>query len=253
MSGEGNQKRIRIAAVGDMHCSRHCDRNLTSFFEEIQCQADLAIFCGDITDYGLEEEAAIFARRFKEIVKIPALAVLGNHDFESGRQKEVEQILEQAGITVLDGEAYELLGIGFAGVKGFAGGFGSRELQPWGEEGIKRFVQESVDEALKLEAALSRLCSNEKIVILHYSPIEETVRGEPAEIHPFLGSSRLEEAINRYDVRAVFHGHAHFGSLEGKTLKGIPVYNVALPLLKRNGNPPFKLFTVEIKETEHAS
>jgi Icc-related predicted phosphoesterase len=145
------------------------------------------------------------------------------------------------GVTVLDGEATEVHGIGFAGVKGFAGGFGRGALGPWGEHAIKQFVQEAVDESLKLEAALARLRTEQRVAVLHYSPVRGTVEGEPPEIFPFLGSSRLEEPINRYRVNAVFHGHAHRGSLEARTSTGVPVYNVAMPLLvqRRPNQPPF--------------
>ena len=150
-------------------------------------------------------------------LRIPAVAVLGNHDFESGKQDEVRQILTDAGLPMLDGDACELQGIGIAGVKGFGGGFGPRALGPWGETIIKQFVHEAVNEALKLEAALARLRTPQLIALLHYSPIQQTVEGEPLEIYPFLGSSRLEEPINRYPVSLVVHGHAHRGQLEGRT------------------------------------
>ena len=164
---------------------------------------------------------------------MPVVAVLGNHDFESGKPGEVTRILAGSGVAMLDGEAHEIEGVGFAGVKGFAGGFGERALGPWGEDAIKRFVQEAVDEALKLEAALARLRTAVRVVVLHYAPIEDTVSGEPPQIYPFLGCSRLAEPIDRYHVRAVFHGHAHFGSAEGRTKGDVPVYNVSLPLLRR--------------------
>ena len=142
--------------------------------------------------------------------------MLGNHDVESGKGDEVRQILADAGVVVLDGDACELQGIGIAGVKGFGGGFGQRALGPWGETIIKQFVHEAVDEALKLEAALARLRTTQLIALLHYSPIQQTVEGEPLEIYPFLGSSRLEEPISRYPVSLVVHGHAHRGQLEGQ-------------------------------------
>lgn len=164
--------------------------------------------------------------------KVPTIAVLGNHDFESGEQDEVKRILIEGGVHVLDGDAHEVGGVGFAGVKGFGGGFGQRALGPWGEDAIKRFVQEAVDESLKLEAALARLRTPIRVVLLHYAPVEDTVRGEPPTIYPFLGSSRLEEPIDRYHAHAVFHGHAHSGSPDGRTKGGIPVYNVSLPLLR---------------------
>jgi Icc-related predicted phosphoesterase len=150
---------------------------------------------------------------------------------------------------VLDGDAHEVAGIGFAGVKGFAGGFGPRALGPWGEPAIKSFVHEAVNEALKLEAALARLRTPHRIAVLHYAPIMATVSGEPPEIYPFLGSSRLEDPLNRYPVSAVFHGHAHRGSLEGRTREGSPVYNVAMPLLVQAfpGHPPIRI--VELPAT----
>ena len=132
------------------------------------------------------------------------------------------------------------------GVKGFCGGFGRRTLEPWGEHAIKSFVREAVSEAMKLESGLARLRTRQRVALLHYAPIEDTVQGEPLEIFPFLGSSRLEEPLNRYAVAAVFHGHAHRGALEGRTREGIPVYNVAAPLLRRSqpDQPPFRIVTL---------
>jgi Icc-related predicted phosphoesterase len=158
--------------------------------------------------------------------------VLGNHDCESGASGEVRAIFSDAGIVVLDGEAAEVHGVGFAGVKGFAGGFGRGTLGPWGEQAVKAFVREAVDEALKLETALARLRTPHRIALLHYAPIAGTVEGEPREIFPFLGCSRLEEPLTRYPVTAVFHGHAHHGRPEGRTRTGAPVYNVSLPLMR---------------------
>jgi Icc-related predicted phosphoesterase len=179
--------------------------------------------------------------------------VLGNHDFESGKQDEVTQILTGAGVRVLDGDTCEIHGIGFAGVKGFPGGFGRYALGPWGENNVKQFVNEALHEALKLESALAKLRTSERIAVLHYSPIEATVQGEPVEIFAFLGSSRLEEPLLRYPVSAVFHGHAHRGCPEGKTVNNIPVYNVAKPLLQRTfpDRPPFRI--IEIPKSEPVS
>jgi Icc-related predicted phosphoesterase len=188
-------------------------------------------------------------RELNAAVKIPIVAVLGNHDFEGGKEIEIRQILSDAGVTVLDGEAVDIQGVGFAGVKGFAGGFGRGALGPWGERAIKSFVQEAVDEALKLEAALARLRTQQRIAVLHYSPIRATVEGEPIEIFPYLGSSRLEEPINRYRVTAVFHGHAHRGTAEGRTSTGVPVYNVAMPLLARLNpdRPPYLIVEIPLE------
>src|SRR5439155_1997261 len=180
----------------------------------------------------------------------PTLAVLGNHDYHAGKQAEVEKILEGAGVKVLDGEDCVRCGIGFAGVKGFGGGFGRHTLEAWGEDTIKHFVYEAVEESLKLEKALARLQPEQKIAVLHYAPIQATVQGEPEPIHPFLGSSRLEEPLNRYAVMAVFHGHAHHGSPEGRTRDGVPVYNVALPVLRQAhpDQPPFRVLEVPVDE-----
>jgi Icc-related predicted phosphoesterase len=231
---------LRVAAIGDTHVSRHSQGVFQALFAQISTHADVLLLCGDFTDYGLPDEARILARELAA-VKIPIIAVLGNHDFEAGQHGEIRAILTDAGVTVLDGEAAEVGGVGFAGVKGFAGGFGRGALGPWGEQAIKQFVQEAVDEALKLEAALARLRTHQRVVLLHYAPIRGTVEGEPPEIFPYLGSSRLEEPINRYRVSAVFHGHAHRGALEGRTSTGVPVYNVSMPLLARTNpdRPPY--------------
>jgi Icc-related predicted phosphoesterase len=233
--------RLRIAALGDLHVSKNSQGAFHALFTQINATADVLLLCGDFTDYGLPEEAHILAREIMGTMQIPVIAVLGNHDFESGKQDEIRQILADGGVKVLDGEATEIHGVGFAGVKGFAGGFGRGALGPWGEPAIKLFVQEAVDEALKLESALARLRTHRRVAVLHYSPIRGTVEGEPFEIFPYLGSSRLEEPINRYRVNAVFHGHAHRGALEGRTTTGVPVYNVAMPLLMRTNpdRPPY--------------
>jgi Icc-related predicted phosphoesterase len=235
------RKHLRIAAVGDIHVSKSSQGTFHQMFAQISTSADVLVLCGDFTDYGLPEEARILARELTTSVNIPVIAVLGNHDYESGHQDEIRQILSDAGVAVLDGEATEVHGVGFAGVKGFGGGFGRGALGPWGEQGIKAFVQEAIDESLKLEAALARLRTTRRVALLHYSPVRSTVEGEPPEIFPYLGSSRLEEPINRYRVSAVFHGHAHRGTAEGRTASGVPVYNVAMPLLARLNpdRPPY--------------
>ena len=235
------QRAVRVAAIGDVHCTKTSQGAFQSLFQQINDNADILLMCGDLTDYGLPEEAQVLAKEITSSLKIPVLAVLGNHDFESGQAQEVQRILCDSGMTILDGDGFEIHGIGFAGAKGFAGGFGERALQAWGEESTKRFVHEAIEEALKLEKAISRLQTPQRIVLLHYSPIRATVEGEPPEIFPFLGSSRLEETLNRYPVTAIFHGHAHHGSAEGRTQRDVPVYNVALPLLRRSfpNQPPF--------------
>jgi len=205
------------------------------------------LLAGDLTDYGHPEEARVLAKEITSSLRIPALAVLGNHDVEVGKEKEIIEILTDAGVVILDGEPYEFRGVGFAGVKGFCGGFGRRALGAWGEKIIKDFVHESVNEALKLESALARLRTPQKIALLHYAPVQATVAGEPLEIVAFLGSSRLEEPIDRYRCTAVFHGHAHRGSPEGRTKANAPVYNVAAPVLAAS-NQLFRLVEVPIGE-----
>jgi Icc-related predicted phosphoesterase len=236
---------VRVAALADLHCTKTSQGAFQPLFARVSESADIVLIAGDLTDYGLPEEAAVLARELTAL-RIPAAAVLGNHDLESGKSVEVRQILVDAGLSVLDGDACELLGIGIAGVKGFGGGFGRHALGPWGETIIKQFVHEAVGEALKLEAALARLRTAQRIALLHYSPIQQTVDGEPLEIYPFLGSSRLEEPIGRYPVSLVLHGHAHRGQLQGTTKSGVPVYNVSMPLLTRTfgDRPPFRVFEV---------
>jgi Icc-related predicted phosphoesterase len=242
------KKSTRLAALADVHCTRTARGTLQPLFATAAARADVMLLCGDLTDYGQPEEAHVLAQELAT-ARIPVVAVLGNHDFESGKADEVSAIICEAGVNLLDGEVCEVHGVGFAGVKGFCGGFGAHQLSPWGEPAIKTFVHEAVDEALKLERALGRLETDQRIVLMHYSPIKPTVEGEPPETFPFLGSSRLEEPLTRYPVQAVFHGHAHHGRPEGKAMGNIPVFNVALPLMKKihaDGSAPFRIFEVPV-------
>src|SRR2546423_2330616 len=200
---------VRIAAVSDIHYAKDSHGALQPLFGQITESADVLILAGDVTDYGLAEEAKVLARDLTTTVKVPVIAVLGNHDYESGQEAELVKIMSDAGVKMLDGDTYEVHGIGFAGVRGFCGGFGRGALGAWGEPVIKAFVHEAITEALKLEAALQRLKNEHRIAIMHYAPIRGTVEGEPLEIYPFLGSIRLEEPLFRYEVTARFHGHAH--------------------------------------------
>ncbi len=246
--GTPTTRALRIAAVADIHCTRTSQGAFQSLFAEIAGSADILLLPGDLTAYGLPEEARVLARELTVAAKMPIIAVLGNHEYESEKQDEVKQILVDAGVRLLDGEACEINGVGFAGVKGFGGGFDRRALEPWGEQTMKQFVREAVEEVLKLGSALARLRTVHRIAVLHYSPIRATVIGEPLEIFPFLGSSRLEEPLNRYTLAAVFHGHAHNGQPEGRTTAGIPVYNVAQSLLERHfpGRPTFRILELPV-------
>jgi Icc-related predicted phosphoesterase len=238
---------VRLAALSDIHYNKRSQGALQALFTQVAESADVMLLCGDLTDYGQPEEAKILAKDLTATVKIPIVGVLGNHDYESGQEQELIKIMADAGVRILDGDSLEIHGVGFAGVRGFCGGFGRGALGAWGERVIKAFVHEAIEEALKLETALARLRTHHKIALLHYSPIRETVEGEPLEIYPFLGSSRLEEPLSRFDVQAVFHGHAHKGSAEGRTAKGIPVFNVALPVLEATypDKPTFRIFEVD--------
>ena len=237
---------VRFAAVGDLHCTKDSGGSLRAFFAAAAEAADALLLCGDLTDYGLAEEAKVLAEELSAAGSLPIVAVLGNHDYESGTPEVVCRHLGEAGVRVLDGEAIEVHGVGIAGVKGFCGGFGRGSLGAWGEAAIKQFVNEAIQEALKLESALAKLRTPRRIAMLHYAPVVATVAGEPPEIFPFLGSSRLEDPLLRHPVTAVVHGHAHRGCLEGLTVNGIPVYNVAKPLLQRTDpqRPGFRVLDI---------
>lgn len=244
---EENSK-TRIAAVGDIHVRETEKGKWIDCFKRASKEADVLLLCGDLTDTGDEVEAQVLAEELKACT-IPVVAVLGNHDYEKGRHKLIRQMLQKEGVHMLDGEAVIIGDVGFAGVKGFGGGFDNHMLSMFGEGAMKAFVQEAVDEALHLDRALARLDAEndniKKIAIMHYSPIKETVLGEPEAIFPFLGSSRLAEPLNRRQVIAAFHGHAHVGSLEGSTSGGVKVFNVAKHILAKHGYPtPFFIFEV---------
>jgi Icc-related predicted phosphoesterase len=221
---------------------------IAEYFKAVSAQADVLVICGDLTDTGDEVEAQILGEELKACT-IPVVAVLGNHDHEKGRHKLIRQILLKEGVHMLDGEAIMIHDVGFAGVKGFGGGFDNHMLSMFGEGAMKAFVQEAVDEALRLDRALARLDAEysvtKKIAVMHYAPIKETVIGEPEPIFPFLGSSRLAEPLNRRKVDAAFHGHAHIGQLEGETSAGIKIFNVSKPILMKNGYKyPFYIYEI---------
>jgi len=239
-------KRVRIAALADFHYTKASAGQLKDVFVRASETADVLAICGDMTDYGLPEEAAILAQDLRTYVRIPCVAVVGNHDFESGKIREVQDILAETGMHILDGEMVEILGVGFAGVCGFGGGFDRHMLNAWGEPIIKAFVQETLDHSLRLEKALNRLTMDRRVVLLHYSPIRETVQGENPEVFPFLGSSRLENPVNQFNVSVVFHGHAHNGRLSGKTSGQVPVFNVALPVISKHKAGELPLFVYEL-------
>ena len=225
-----------VACVGDLHVREERTQSFRELFGEISQAAKVLVLCGDLTEMGKPREAEILAEDLRACA-IPVVAVLGNHDYESGEAEKVAEILKSAGVRLLDGQTCEVEGVGFVGVKGFIGGFGRRMLSAFGESSIKNLVAESLNEAMRLENAMRTVRSQRAVVVLHYAPIVETVEGEPPEIFPFLGSSRLAETIDRFKVSAVVHGHAHRGRFEGRTPGGAPVYNVAMHIEKPTGRP----------------
>lgn len=225
---------IRIAAVGDLHAGRTSQGELVELFASLGRSADILALCGDLTHQGRPDQMREVVGALAGI-EVPIVAVLGNHDHESGEADELVAILEDRGVHVLDGDNTVIEGIGFAGIKGFGGGFGRFSINPAGEPRLREFVAEAVDQALRLEDALRTLTTDEKVVLMHYAPIPATIRGEPREFYPLLGSSRFLPPLETYDASVVFHGHAHYGTPHGRTPGGIDVYNVALPLLQRNG------------------
>ncbi|HUE52761.1 MAG TPA: metallophosphoesterase [Terriglobales bacterium] len=222
---------MRIAATADLHFTAARHSALLDQFNHVRDVADVLVLAGDLTNGGQPDEMEPLLNVVVRS-RVPTVVVLGNHDYESGKQAELTRMMASAGIKVLDGTAYERDGIGFAGTKGFVGGFGRGVLTAFGEPEIKQFVQASIDEALKLERAMAQLRAQKRIVVLHYSPVAATVQGEPPEIFPFLGTSRLAEVVDRHGADMVLHGHAHHGQMEGRTTAGIPVHNVAITLLQ---------------------
>ena len=235
---------IKVAAMGDLHVTETSEHRYRDLFAEISDIADVLVLCGDLTNFGKTREAENLAEDLRACT-IPSVGVLGNHDYECGQPDEVARILHSAGMTVLDDQAVIIKEVGFAGVKGFVGGFGRGELGAFGEPAIKSFVDAALDEARKLENALRSLKTDRSVAVLHYSPVAETVEGEPLEIYPFLGCSRLADAIDRFDhVAAVFHGHAHRGRHKGTTPRGTPVYNCAIMVAEAELSRPYALIEV---------
>jgi Icc-related predicted phosphoesterase len=222
---------MRIAATADLHFTPQRYGALRDQMNRVRDDADVLVVAGDLTNYGQPEEMEPLLNALVRL-RVPVIVVLGNHDFESGKEAELVRMMTDEGIKVLDGSAYERDGVGFAGTKGFVGGFGRGMLTAFGEIEIKNFVRAGIDEAVKLERAMSQLRTEKRVVVLHYSPIAATVEGEAPEIFPFLGTSRLAEVVDRHGANLVVHGHAHHGKLEGKTTAGIPVHNVAITLLQ---------------------
>src|SRR5215203_543288 len=230
------QQTMKVAAIGDLHVREDNPESYRELFGEISREADVLVLAGDLTDLGKPKEAEVLAQDLKAC-SIPVIGVLGNHDYECGCPEEITRILRDAGMRVLEGQSVEIDGVGFVGVKGFAGGFGRRMLGSFGEPAMKQFVAETMNETMRLENAMRTVRSRRAVVVLHYAPITDTIESEPLEIYPFLGSSRLAETIDRFKVSAIIHGHAHRGRYEGRTPGGQRVFNVARHIEKPTGKP----------------
>ena len=229
---------MRIAAIADFHCRSDSAGAIRDLLAGLEDEADALVVGGDLTDTGLPHEMEVLLDELAGI-PIPILAVLGNHDHESDAAPALTEMLEEAGVRVLDASVSEIDGVGFVGTKGFCGGFEERLVQPFGERALKAFIQQGIDEAVKLESALTKLDCEKKVAILHYSPIRETLDGEAPELYPLLGTSRLANALDRHGVDAIVHGHAHHGALEGRTSHGTPVHNVSRFVRARMGLRPY--------------
>jgi Icc-related predicted phosphoesterase len=235
---------MRIAATADLHFVPASHTAVLEQLGRARDEADVLLLAGDLTNYGQPDEMDPLLNALVRL-RLPIIAVLGNHDYESGKEQELMQMMTAAGVKVLDGTGYERDGVGFAGAKGFVGGFGRGVLTAFGEPEIKAFVKASIDETLKLERGISQLRAAKRVVVLHYSPIAATVQGEAPEIFPFLGTSRLAEVIDRHGADLVVHGHAHHGTLNGKTTAGVPVHNVAISLLQAQQPPAaYRIFDI---------
>ena len=230
---------IRIAAVGDVHVDKDVLGRYRPALEQLPTVADALLIAGDLTRHGTVEEAKCMATEFGD-VGVPVVVVLGNHDHQSDQQDAVSDVLRDAGIVVLEGDTtvLELHGhrLGIAGVKGFGGGFAGACASKFGEREMKNFVGTTEAIAERLGAALRGLDCDALVALTHYSPVPETLVGEPLEIYPFLGSYLLGQAIDSAPTALALHGHAHHGSERGRTPGGVPVRNVAHPVIKQAYN-----------------
>ncbi|WP_411102966.1 metallophosphoesterase family protein [Streptomyces sp. cmx-4-9] len=230
---------IRVAAVGDIHLAPGSEGVLRPAFETVHDHADVLLLAGDLTRHGTPEEAEVVAGEVAGL-PVPVVAVLGNHDYHSDQEKAVVQVLADAGVTVLEGESVVLeVGghrVGIAGAKGFGGGFAGRCGSDFGEPEMKAFMQYGRACADRLHEALTELADagcDARVALTHYAPVPDTLAGEPPEIHPFLGSYLLAEAIDATGADLAVHGHAHLGTEHGMTLGGVHVRNVAMPVIDR--------------------
>lgn len=236
--GWKREGKVKIVALGDIHCRVGTDHLIAELIGELNGEFDVLILAGDLTDTGLPEEAESLVKQLEPYCS-RTISILGNHDHESGKFEDVCRVIRESGITLLDGNVCEVGNVGFIGTKGFCGGFDNLLVQPFGEAALKTFIRTSIEETVNLGNALAKLSDCEhKVAILHYAPIKATLEGEPPELFPFLGTSRLANAIDPHGVDVILHGHAHHGSPTGYTPANIPVHNVSrFVQMKHTGKP----------------
>ncbi|HKF53898.1 MAG TPA: metallophosphoesterase [Blastocatellia bacterium] len=235
---------IRVAAIGDVHFSDSPDLKLGEYWAELHEHADLFLLAGDLTTHGGAGQARALASQLSR-VRVPIFAVLGNHDYHEDQTDLIRKILADTGVTILEGRSAIIVvnqeTIGIAGTSGFGGGFAGACGSAFGEPEMKAFIHHTELLATRLEKSLGELQSDFRVALLHYSPVKDTIAGERLEIYPFLGSYLLAEAIDRGGADLVIHGHAHHGQEKGVTARGIPVRNVAFPMLRR----PYAVYDLE--------
>ncbi|HEX9377656.1 MAG TPA: metallophosphoesterase [Actinomycetota bacterium] len=235
---------IRVAAAADVHYGPDTEGVLRPHLERLPEVADVLLLAGDLTQHGLADEVRVLADELAP-VEVPVIAVLGNHDHHSDEQDLIRKLMEQAGVIMLEGESHVLdvdgRRLGVAGVKGFGGGFAGANATDFGEREMKEFVWASKASADRLAHALEGLRADVRIALTHYSPVKDTLHGEPPEIFPFLGSYLLAEAVDAAGADLAVHGHAHRGQDQGVTPGGIPVRNVAQPVIRR----PYRVFQLD--------
>ena len=232
---------MKVAAVGDVHFAEGSRGTLRPHLEDLHALADVLLIAGDLTRVGLAAEAEVLAEELQDL-EIPVVGILGNHDYHSGEEKAIIDVMEDVGVEMLDAENHvietEHGTLGITGVKGFGGGFAGANGTEFGEPEMKAFVRHTRDAAQRLAELLEALETDQKVALLHYSPIEETLKGERLEIFPFLGSCLLAEALDRAKPDLAIHGHAHAGIEAGATPAGVPVRNVAMTVI----DAPFAIY-----------
>ncbi|MGW4717272.1 metallophosphoesterase family protein [Nocardia sp. NPDC004260] len=226
---------MRIAAVGDVHLGVDSRGQWREALDGLSARADVLLLAGDLTRHGAVDEGRVVAEEFADL-GVPVVAVLGNHDYHSDADQEISSVLADHGITVLEGTSVTLhvdgSTLGIAGTKGFGGGFAGKCASVFGEPLMREFARHTVDVAAALGDALANLHTDVTVALTHYSPISDTLHGEPREIYPFLGSYLLGEAIDEHGADLALHGHAHAGTERGTTPGGIRVRNVAQPVIR---------------------